>query len=391
MSKKMYTEEYIQAIADAIREKNKSEETYTVSEMADAIRAIGGSIEEKDVNFYDYDGTLLYAYTVDEAQELTELPQLPTHDYLTCEGWNWTLAQIKALKTFVNVGANYITTDKATRIYIEVDQDCTQTLTFGTNTVNGITIDWGDGSQTEITTSTSVTSYTHDYTVGNYTIKLIPSNDNVTVTPGQTLIGSGNNRTATKNMLKGFYCGQNVRFTEQSNFVYSGLKTIALSRTIYWDAWTLFRASELECIVIPPNKPHGKDNCFAACYNLKVFCSALGSVFGRFNLTSACSFKSFVDVDPNSSNNPNLINQYFLKRLSFAVNITTCVNRINCTNDYFAGLEEIYLLAQTEVPTYVSNFGQPYTKYYVPANLYDEWIVTTGWEDIADRIIAVEV
>lgn len=45
MAKKLYEEANIQAIADAIREKNGLTETYQTSEMADAIRAIasGGS------------------------------------------------------------------------------------------------------------------------------------------------------------------------------------------------------------------------------------------------------------------------------------------------------------------------------------------------------------
>ena len=42
---KLYEETSIQDIADAIREKNGSTQTYTVSEMGDAIRAVtGGSV-----------------------------------------------------------------------------------------------------------------------------------------------------------------------------------------------------------------------------------------------------------------------------------------------------------------------------------------------------------
>src|SRR5574344_498215 len=36
------------------------------------------SANRKDVNFYDYDGTLLYSYTLAEAQALTALPDQPT-------------------------------------------------------------------------------------------------------------------------------------------------------------------------------------------------------------------------------------------------------------------------------------------------------------------------
>lgn len=52
-------------------------------------------LQRSDVNFFDYDGTLLYAYTWEEAKGLTELPKLPVHNELTVEGWNYTLEDIK--------------------------------------------------------------------------------------------------------------------------------------------------------------------------------------------------------------------------------------------------------------------------------------------------------
>lgn len=52
-------------------------------------------LQRNDVNFFDYDGTLLYAYTWDEAKELTELPPLPTHENMEVREWNYTLEDIK--------------------------------------------------------------------------------------------------------------------------------------------------------------------------------------------------------------------------------------------------------------------------------------------------------
>ena len=51
--------------------------------------------EEKDVDFIDYDGTLLYSYTADEFLAMDALPPNPSHDGLVAQGWNWTLAEIK--------------------------------------------------------------------------------------------------------------------------------------------------------------------------------------------------------------------------------------------------------------------------------------------------------
>ena len=40
----------------------------------------GKELKRDDVNFFDYDGTLLYSYTWEEAKNLTELPPLPKHE-----------------------------------------------------------------------------------------------------------------------------------------------------------------------------------------------------------------------------------------------------------------------------------------------------------------------
>lgn len=81
-------------------------------------------LEEKAVNFYDYDGTVLYAYTAQEALALTELPTAPVHEGLVFQEWNWSLSD---LKDYVRdygagqAGANYTTSDGKTRIYLDID------------------------------------------------------------------------------------------------------------------------------------------------------------------------------------------------------------------------------------------------------------------------------
>lgn len=56
-------------------------------------------LKRNDVNFFDYDGTLLYAYSWEEAKNLTELPAAPSHDGMTFSEWNYTLEDIKAQGT----------------------------------------------------------------------------------------------------------------------------------------------------------------------------------------------------------------------------------------------------------------------------------------------------
>ena len=139
----------------------------------------GGIVEEKDVNFYDYNGTILYSYTLNEIQQLSELPPLPSHSGLVCQGWNWNLADIKTYNKFLSVGAMYRTDDWSTRIYVTLESpNLSPTLRFqvdGTATVN-----WGDGTTDTITGFNGIlNSIQHTYSqAGSYVIS-ISSQDEV--------------------------------------------------------------------------------------------------------------------------------------------------------------------------------------------------------------------
>jgi len=99
MSNYIVTDTELTSIANAVRTKSGSNSslqfpTGFVSEIQ-SISTGATEVAEKDVNFIDYDGTILYSYTAQEAQALEALPANPTHAGLTAQGWNWTLAQIK--------------------------------------------------------------------------------------------------------------------------------------------------------------------------------------------------------------------------------------------------------------------------------------------------------
>ena len=138
-----------------------------------------------DVNFIDYDGTLLYSYTADEFQALTAMPANPTHSGLTSQGWNWSLADAKARVTAMggcDIGQMYVTSDGATRIYIRLEEGrLSPYCGFG---VNGTAvIDWGDGSSTDTVTGTNVSAVIitpHVYaTAGDYIISITVSSGSI--------------------------------------------------------------------------------------------------------------------------------------------------------------------------------------------------------------------
>ena len=173
------------AIADAIRAKDGSTATMTLAEMPSKIAAIqtggsgGGSssASPNDVNFYDYDGTLVASYSLSEAQSLTALPDGPTHAGLTFQGWNYTLEKVKAFTHPMNVGAMYITDDGKTRLHIRIAAEGRMTvpLYFSQTVANGVTIDWGDGSATQTLAGAGNVNTTHTYaSIGDYVITLDP-------------------------------------------------------------------------------------------------------------------------------------------------------------------------------------------------------------------------
>lgn len=81
---------------------NKNEITKNeihVNELLASGESNSKELERNDINFFDYDGTLLYAYSWEEAKNLTELPAAPSHDGMTFSEWNYTLEDIKAQGT----------------------------------------------------------------------------------------------------------------------------------------------------------------------------------------------------------------------------------------------------------------------------------------------------
>ena len=170
------------SVAEAIREKSGITDTLTFpTGFVSAIGEIQSNSGDDEaaveyVNFRDYDGTVLYSYTVEEAAALTQLPPLPTHEGLVCQGWNWTLTDIKEMGRAVEVGTMYITDDGKTRIYIHLEEEWKSPM-LGICLNGTATVDWGDGTMTDTLVGTSVEekiwTSNHEYvTAGDYVIKL---------------------------------------------------------------------------------------------------------------------------------------------------------------------------------------------------------------------------
>ena len=183
MAKVFIEESTLSAIGDSIRAKTGKTDMISPQNMPTEIASIqagSGSgpsspVSSNDVTFYDYNGTVIASYSLEEAQALTALPDGPTHEGLTFQGWNYTLEKVKAFTRSMNVGAMYITNDGKTRLYIHIADKSRSTvpLYISQTVANGVTIDWGDGSTTETLAGTGNVSTFHTYSeAGDFTISL---------------------------------------------------------------------------------------------------------------------------------------------------------------------------------------------------------------------------
>ena len=231
------------------------------------------SAECNDVNFIDYDGTIVYSYSKSEFLALTSLPPNPSHSGLIAQGWNWDLADAKAFVTkygIAEIGQSYTTSDGKTRFYIYTNlPEEKATFAYKQQVANAVTIDWGDGTSSgPSSTTNSVVEYEHSYSVpGKYVAS-------VSCSSGTWYTGIG---------LNTYYPMFAVRSQNGAQH-YSALEKIELG-----DAYSLsndalphiaYNAYGLNSITIP-NSSGNKyflQECFYSAHNLKCIVFPKGTV-----------------------------------------------------------------------------------------------------------------
>ena len=382
------------------------------------------SAKWNDVTFIDYDGSVLYSYSLAETQTLTALPELPTHDGLVCQGWNWTLEDIKALNRPVTVGAMYITDDGATKLHIMIATDGRMTvpLYIGQNVANGVSIDWGDGSAEETLSGTGNVNTSHTYAEpGNYIISLMPY-DGCTLSFGKSsssycVMGkTANNGRVYCNMLQEVYIGGNV--TSIGNYAFS-------------------QCYSLESVTIPDGVTSIGTNSFNSCYSLASVTIPDGvTSIGDYAFSQCQSLASVTIPDGITSIGKYFYYCYSLASVTIPDGITSignsafgsCYSLSSVTIPY--GVKSIgtsafvycYSLASVTIPDGVTSIGATAfsscagMRFYdfssctavpamadtnaflnipsdcqmlIPASLYDKWKTATNWATYAKYMVAV--
>ena len=368
------------------------------------------SKQSKDVNFYDYDGTILYSYTTNEFKNLSSLPPLPIHQGLTCQGWNYNLEDIGDVQ---DVGAIYITDDNKTRLYIhiEVPEQLAVEIRLNQNTAKGVRIDWGDSNTSSESTTGHIIFY-HTYeNVGNYCITIEKLKGTVTIGRGSssyTLFGKPTDP------------GVNLLYKAE------------LGAGIALDSYTFYGCNSLRTITVPEGMTEFKTSLFQNCYSLvhvnipKSIKTFGNNIFYNCYATRSISLSGAISKMGNSA----MRNMHTLKRLVLPTKLTSISSNMCQTNRCMieiynsnastygnAAFSAIENLIRFKMPPNVTSIGTTFAgnrnlrlvdfrdalqvptleatgfdsvhsdcKIVVPDTLYDSWITATNWSNYASYI-----
>ena len=147
-----YLENTKSAIREALAKYGRGpDEAAPFRAYACLIDGMGRSLADSEVNFFDYDGSLVAAYTLEELAGLEALPEAPVHEGLVFQGWSLSLEELKAGGRPAEVGAVYTTEDGVTRLYLNAGNGTPADLhlRFIQSAADGLSVDWGDGSAPE--------------------------------------------------------------------------------------------------------------------------------------------------------------------------------------------------------------------------------------------------
>ena len=314
-----------------------------------------------DITFYDYDGTIVTSWTLAELATKTALPDYPSHEGLTCQGWNWSLADLKTTNRKMNVGAMYITDDGKTRIYIRLEEGRTSPM-LGVCPNGTVTVDWGDGTTPDTLTGTSTTTVkwtpNHAYAApGEYVIKLT-----VDGTMGFYGVSDSNQFSAI------------LRYSSASdnrNYVYrNSIEKIEIGSSVTSIASNAFyNCYSLTSITIPDSVTSIANNAFSTCYSLPSITIPDGVTSIESNAFRYCYSLASITI-------PNGVTKIGSGAFS------------NCYSVAFYDFSN-----HTSVPT-LSNtdaFGSIAAdcQIRVPTSLADAWKTATNWSTYADHIVGV--
>ena len=360
---------------------NKLMKDYTAHKNDGTV--VTGTFEEPDPNsnviFIDYDGSIAASKTTAQINAMTsdsDLPANPTHSGLTAQGWNWTVAQLKAQLTAmpaqkIYVGQMYTTASGATEIdVVMVEGRLNPILTI---CINGtISVDWGDNTTADTVTGTSLTTrqaVSHTYqSAGSYTISISKVSGNY------TFFGSSSYSLLRKNT------------TANQNRVYANcVKAIRIGNGITSIGDYAFNyCGSLTSVTIPSSVTSFGNYAFNSCYSFTSVTIPSGvTSFGNYAFQNCYSLASITMPSSVTSIGTSAFGScYALASITIPSNVTSIGNSAfqNCY-----GVAE-YHVKPTTPPTLGTTVFSGIVSdciIYVPNGYLNTYKTATGWSNYA--------
>lgn len=274
------------------------------------------------VNYYDYNGDLLYVYTPQEFLALSAHPSQPAHTGLVADGWNWSLSDaqtfIRNTCDCLNIGGLYNTSDGRTEIYLTLDREneyYNRGVYFRakrTSTSYSLTFDWGDGTSlvrnSGINASfTNLSNWKTYESAGSKCIKISASNVVYAIGNNSSYTGIfgyayTQNRWVIATLDK-VHLGDNTQITG-SNFSRWGsfVKEVSISNEDYTNLdkgineYAFYCNTFLTGIVLPEGITTFGNHVFSSDFSLKCIClpKTAGTTCGNYCFNSVTNIDSLI-------------------------------------------------------------------------------------------------
>ena len=311
-----------------------------VSEAVEAILG-GGSVDPNGtVNFYDYDGKLVYSYTASKFATLTEMPANPSHDGLAAQGWNWTLSDAKTYVASygrLNIGQMYTTSDGKTRLYIALTEGRTSpilklTLASGSE----VDIDWGDGTTHDtLSGSGDKTTNRHEYAAaGSYVIAITVSSGSVTIP--QYILSNGDPSSSSSSPDKAYL---------------NAIKKVEIGSSVTSIGNSAFQSCySLSPITIPSSVTSIGDSAF-------YYCSSLSSITIPSSVTSIGSSAFQNGFSLSSITIPSSVTSIGNSAFRYCSSLSSITIPSSVTSIGSSAFQNCYSLSSITIPSSVTSIG----------------------------------
>ena len=408
------------------------------------------SSTEKDVNFYDYDGTFVKGYTFAEAHALTSMPDAPDHSAneipLTFQEWNYTLEEVNAATLPLMIGATYITSDGKTTLKVRATGPTGLGLSLHikkTVASDKIYVDFGGDEPTvNVQNTTTIIIAISLPAAGEYTVKIWLDGSGTYTLGHGTSTACLLNGTTQKHMVLEAYLGANivlfnaygmsgfyalrvvtipagVAVSNSSNSAFSncdavnalvlprgstvvpnsfiqngfGLRFVSMPKTVTSVAAAAFsKCTSLYTIVFPEDVIDIGNNAFQDCYSLTSATMSDSVTSVGTNVFNGCWSLRRIKMSARISDLRDYMLNSCMSLLSFSAPADVSIVRGYAFYNCRACIDYDFSLAKAvPVLSNVNAFNQmlPSCQIKVPAALRGNWVGATNWTTFVSYIVGV--